>query len=180
TLSQIVPSTLSEFNHCLPTPPQTSLLTEPTPSDGLSFAQTGLEPVSDIWSISPVRDDIEHLQDMAFRLAFELAEEMGGADELEEAKDTACEVGYRLAYSHTASRFVQVLLSLTGESDHNGELADTGIGMLGTWFVGSDKDTPVLPDVAVVKFMRLIRVLRRLRELQRELSVVSAEGNCNV
>ncbi|QXF35471.1 hypothetical protein CE143_21505 [Photorhabdus luminescens] len=179
-LSQIVPSTLSELNHCLPTPPQTSLLTEPTPYDGLSFAQTGLEPVSDIWSISPVRDDIEHLQDMAFRLAFELAEEMGGADELEEAKDTACEVGYRLAYSHTASRFVQVLLSLTGESDHNGELADTGIGMLGTWFVGSDKDTPVLPDVAVVKFMRLIRVLRRLRELQRELSVVSAEGNCNV
>ncbi|WP_323840515.1 ParB family protein [Photorhabdus africana] len=176
-LSQTIPSTLSGFNHCLPTPPQTSLLTEPAPSDGLSFAQTGLEPVSDIWSISPVRDDIEHLQDMAFRLAFELAEEMGGADELEEAKDTACEVGYRLAYSHTASRFIQVLLSLTGNSDNNSE---SDIDMLGTWFIGSDKDAPVLSDVAVVKFMRLIRVLRRLRELQRELSIVSTEGDCNV
>ncbi|KMW72129.1 hypothetical protein TI10_16300 [Photorhabdus luminescens subsp. luminescens] len=176
-LSQTIPSTLSGFNYCLPTPPQTSLLTEPAPSDGLSFAQTGLEPVSDIWSISPVRDDIEHLQDMAFRLAFELAEEMEGADELEEAKDTACEVGYRLADSHTASRFVQVLLSLTGNSDNNSE---SDMDMLGAWFIGSEKDAPVLSDVAVVKFMRLIRVLRRLRELQRELSIVSTEGDCNV
>ncbi|MEQ1965115.1 hypothetical protein ABLB69_18570 [Xenorhabdus khoisanae] len=43
----------------------------------LHFSQTGLEPVSSVWEISPMQDDIEHLQTMAFRLAFELAEIMG-------------------------------------------------------------------------------------------------------
>lgn len=174
---QISPSALNESHHCLPEALSTSLS---CPPDVLSFARTGLEPVNDIWSVSPVQDDIEHLQDMAFRLAFELAEEMGGADELEEAKDTAYDAGYRLTEFHTASEFVQVLLSLTGNSGSNGAPVHTD--MLGVWLVGTGRpeEIPVLPDVAIVKFMRLIRVLRRLRELQRDLPVGSEEREQHV
>ncbi|STQ14884.1 Uncharacterised protein [Enterobacter cloacae] len=39
----------------------------------VAFAATGLEPVSDIWHIPALQDDIEHLQDMAYRLVFEIA-----------------------------------------------------------------------------------------------------------
>ncbi|EQB98920.1 hypothetical protein B738_21530 [Photorhabdus temperata subsp. temperata M1021] len=174
---QISPSALNESHHCLPEALSNALS---CPPDVLSFARTGLEPVSDIWSVSPVQDDIEHLQDMAFRLAFELAEEMGGADELEEAKDTAYDAGYRLTESHTASEFVQVLLSLAGNSGSNGAPVHTD--MLGVWLVGTGRpeEIPVLPDIAIVKFMRLIRVLRRLRELQRDLPVGSEEREQHV
>ncbi|WP_445375482.1 ParB family protein [Photorhabdus tasmaniensis] len=174
---QISPSALNESHHRLPEALSTALS---CPSDVLSFARTGLEPVNDIWSISPVQDDIEHLQAMAFRLAFELAEEMGGADELEEAKDTAYDAGYRLTHSHTASEFVQVLLSLAGNNGSNGAPVHTD--MLGVWLVGTGRpeEIPVLPDVAIVKFMRLIRVLRRLHELQRDLPVGSEEREQHV
>ncbi|KAA1195753.1 ParB family protein [Photorhabdus heterorhabditis] len=174
--SQISPSALNESHRCFPEALSTALS---CPSDVLSFARTGLEPVNDIWSVSPVQDDIEHLQDMAFRLAFELAEEMGGADEFEEAKDTAYDAGYRLKHSHTASEFVQILLSLAGNS---GNGAPVHTDMLGVWLVGTGRpeEIPVLPDVAMVKFMRLIRVLRRLRELQRDLPVGSEERERHV
>ncbi len=45
-----------------------------TSVSSIAFAAAGLEPVADIWHIPSLQDDIEHLQDMAFRLAFELAE----------------------------------------------------------------------------------------------------------
>ncbi len=57
--------------------PGLSLLpTEPALSS-VEFANVGLEPVTDIWVIPALQDDIEHLQDMAYRLAYELAEAMG-------------------------------------------------------------------------------------------------------
>lgn len=58
------------------------VLESATLDSSVSFANTGLEPVTDIWHISALQDDIEHLQDAAFRLAFELAEVLEAEQEL--------------------------------------------------------------------------------------------------
>ncbi|MEQ1965270.1 ParB family protein [Xenorhabdus khoisanae] len=132
----------------------------------LSFAQTGLEPVTSVWTISPMQDDIEHLQSMAFRLAFELAEVMGcDRDLLPTSEDGSA--GFCLIDGQEAHPFSCLLLSFTGEtSADTGELTLTAL-LLGT---AVQAEVPLLDDTQTVKFMRLIRVIRRLRELQRPLT----------
>ncbi|MCC8367195.1 ParB family protein [Xenorhabdus sp. PB61.4] len=132
----------------------------------LSFAQTGLEPVSSVWDISPMQDDIEHLQSMAFRLAFELAEVMGCDSDLLPVSDEGS-AGFCLVNAQEARAFSRLLLSLIGEEvAAPTELTLTAV-LLGTAGRG---DVPLLDDVQTVKFLRLIRVLRRLRELQRQIT----------
>ncbi|MBC8954493.1 ParB family protein [Xenorhabdus sp. PB62.4] len=131
----------------------------------LSFAQTGLEPVSSVWAISPMQDDIEHLQNMAFRLAFELAEVIGcDSDLLSESE--AGSAGFCLVNPQNAHPFSRLLHALTGETTaDSSELTLTAV-LLGT---ARREESPLLDDTQTVKFLRLIRVIRRLRELQREI-----------
>ncbi|MBC8950010.1 ParB family protein [Xenorhabdus sp. TS4] len=145
-------------------PPVSTL---PVPeTECLAFAQTGLEPVSSVWAISPMQDDIEHLQNMAFRLAFELAEVMACDGDLlpVSAVDSA---GFGLTDGQDTHPFSSLLFSLTGESTADrGELTLAAV-LLGT---ASHEGLPLLDDIQTVKFLRLIRVLRRLRELQRQMT----------
>jgi ParB family protein of integrating conjugative element (PFGI_1 class) len=133
------------------------------PASSVAFAAVGLEPVNDIWHIPALQDDIEHLQDMAYRLAFELAEAMGCAESINEKKgsDTA---GYTVIPGSTDA-FVNLLNGMTGN------LSSPSLNMfvfcLNFFGTPRETDTPVLDDVQVVKVMRLFRVLRRLRQLQR-------------
>lgn len=133
-----------------------------TSVSSVAFASTGLEPVSDIWHIPALQDDTEHLQDMAYRLTFEIAETMGCADCVREDKDPRS-AGF--AISETASEFNLFLAGLSGS------LPDKQFNMFMFClnFIGSQEpaDTAVFDDVTVVKTMRLIRVIRRLREHQR-------------
>ncbi|WP_427167068.1 ParB family protein [Citrobacter koseri] len=142
-----------------------------TSVSSVAFASTGLEPVSDIWHIPALQDDIEHLQDMAYRLTFEIAETMGRADCVREDKDPRS-AGF--AISETASEFNLFLAGLSGS------LPDKQFNMFMFClnFIGSQEpaDTAVFDDVTVVKTMRLIRVIRRLREHQR----LAAKGGENV
>ncbi|AOM41359.1 ParB family protein [Xenorhabdus hominickii] len=132
----------------------------------LHFAQTGLEPVSSVWDISPMQDDIEHLQSMAFRLAFELAEVMGCDSDLLPVSDEGS-AGFCLGNAQEARAFSRLLLSLIGEEvAAPTELMLTAV-LLGTAGRGN---APLLDDAQTVKFLRLIRVLRRLRELQRQIT----------
>lgn len=131
----------------------------------ISFANTGLEPVADIWHISALQDDIEHLQDAAFRLAFELAEVLEAEQELREdnALDAA---GYRLQVNtHQASPITRLLAGLSGDA-----VASFSAAELTNILIGADQpaDWPLLDDIHVVKFLRLVRVIRRLREVQRQ------------
>ncbi|PNO64578.1 ParB family protein [Serratia marcescens] len=145
----------------IPLPPAEAKLTV---SD-VAFADTGIEPVTALWAIPVLQDDIEHLQGMAFRLAFELAEVAGCEAEIRADKSSLRAAGYGLA-GNTASRFTALLLSLAGipsTPDERCSLVDACIGS------DNPADWPVLDDVHTVKLMRLIRVLRRLRELQRDL-----------
>ncbi|WP_447868561.1 ParB family protein [Rahnella aceris] len=134
----------------------------------VAFAATGLEPVTDIWHIPVLQDDIEHLQDMAYRLAFELAEAMGCEESIYEDKSNQS-AGYN-ASEQSSNEFVLFLAGMTG----NLPKQPFNMFMFCLNFFGSPviSDQPVFADQHVVKVMRLIRVLRRLRELQR----VAAKG----
>ncbi|MBN3171591.1 ParB family protein [Pectobacterium brasiliense] len=136
----------------------------------LSFAHGGLEPVSDIWQISAFQDDIEHLQDSAYRLAFELAEAMGYPNEILEAKEPL-DAGY--IASRTKAPFILFLNGLTGQqSDEPFNMFSFCLNVIGSANRG---DSPVLDDTYTVKMLRLIRVLRRLREHQRQIAMEQAE-----
>ncbi|MCP9269652.1 ParB family protein [Xenorhabdus sp. XENO-1] len=145
-------------------PPESTLLAPEV--EYLHFAQTGLEPVSSVWDISPMQDDIEHLQSMAFRLTFELTEVMGCDSDLLPVSDEGS-AGFCLVNAQETHVFSRLLFSLTGENTTDGtELTLTAV-LLGT---AGREDMPLLDDTQTVKFLRLIRVLRRLRELQRQIA----------
>ncbi|AOV14873.1 MULTISPECIES: ParB family protein [Enterobacteriaceae] len=145
----------------------------------VAFAEVGLEPVGTIWAIPTLQDDIEHLQVMTFRLAFDLAEIAGCEAEIKADRSGLYAAGYALADLHLAagcierpSPFTVFLLSLAGADniDHDG-------CSLGDVLIGTERaaDLPLLDDIHAVKLMRLIRVMRRLRELQR--GVPATEDN---
>jgi hypothetical protein len=133
------------------------------PASSIAFAATGLEPVNDIWHIPALQDDVEHLQDMAYRLVYELAEAMGCAGYISEDKSTGSP-GFIV--SESSREFALFLAGLSGQVPNQ----QFNYFMFCLNFIGSHSvgDTPVLDDVHVVKTMRLIRVIRRLRELQRD------------
>lgn len=130
------------------------------------FAEVGLEPVSSIWVISALQDDIEHLQVSTFRLAFELAEVAGCEAEIKADKADLQAAGYALT-AERPSRFTALLLTLAGNNPDGVSSSSLNEALIGS---ENAADWPLLDDIHAVKLMRLIRVLRRLRELQRDLS----------
>ncbi|ENJ5109485.1 ParB family protein [Salmonella enterica] len=137
----------------------------------VAFANVGLEPVSDIWAISALQDDIEHLQDMAYRLVFELAEAMGCEMDVSEDKSAGA-AGF--AVSEHGGEFSLFLAGLSGHlPNRQFNMFMFCLNFIGTQSAG---DTPVFDDVHVVKTLRLIRVIRRLRELQRNIPAEQHDG----
>ncbi|KDE34238.1 ATP synthase [Kosakonia radicincitans UMEnt01/12] len=141
------------------------------PVSSVVFAATGLEPVQDIWHIPALQDDIEHLQDIAYRLVFEIAEAMDCVDSVSEDKSPNS-AGFLV--SENGREFSLFLAGLSGQMPNR----QFNNFMFCMNFIGSHSiaDTPVFDDIHVVKAMRLIRVIRRLRELQRD----AARGGDNV
>lgn len=137
----------------------------------VAFASVGLEPVNDIWAISALQDDIDHLQDMAYRLVFELAEATGCETDVSEDKSAGA-AGF--AVSEHGGEFSLFLAGLSGRVPNQ----QFNMFMFCLNFFGSQSagDTPVFDDVLVVKTLRLIRVIRRLRELQREMPAEHNDG----
>ena len=148
-----------------------SLLSAASPVSSVAFANVGLEPVNDIWDIPALQDDTEHLQDMAYRLVFELAEAMGCETEVREDKRAGA-AGF--AASEHGGEFVLFLAGLSGQLPNR----PFNMFLFCLNFFGSQSagDTPVFDDVHVVKTLRLIRVIRRLRELQRAASTELYDG----
>lgn len=136
------------------------LLPKP-PTNTITFAANGLEPVTDIWHIPALQDDVEHLQDIAFRLAFELAEVMGIENAIQEDK-SLLGAGYSLSSNPDG----EPLATLCGEATNMPLSVLTGF-LIGTSSPGP-LDAPLFDDEYAVKFLRLIRIVRRLRELQRQ------------
>ncbi|MEX3242769.1 ParB family protein [Serratia quinivorans] len=152
------------------TAPHSNTETQPkqgvTPAAEVSFAEVGLEPVSSIWAISALQDDIDHLQVITFRLAFELAEVAGCEAEIKADRADLQSAGYALT-AERPSRFTALLLTLAGNNPDGASSSSLNEALIGS---ENAADWPLLDDIHAVKLMRLIRVLRRLRELQRDLS----------
>lgn len=134
------------------------------------------EPEAAFWQINTLQDDIEHLQSIAYRLCWNISEALGCAEGFEPACEDENACGYRLASaeaSHPAALFLAALAG-TGADTVNMELAvDLLIGT-------SESHAPLLNDDMTLTLFRLVRVLRRLRELQRQAaapaSALTTEG----
>lgn len=124
-----------------------------------------------IWSVPAYQDDIEHLQNMAFIMAWELGEKLGCEDEILPDRTSSLSSGYCAAGDNCTAP-AAFLLSLAGCCP----AYCPAIGMDAVLIGGSaQQDVPVLDDENAIKLLRLMRVMRRLRELQRGVTVVEEE-----
>lgn len=121
------------------------------------------------------RDDIEHRQNEAFRLAWELAESAGCAEEIAMDRESDLSAGFGAAVEK-CSPVVAFLAGLAGDAPRTVlpvSLKDllTGGSAPEAW--------PLLDDDHAVKLLRLLSVLRRLRALQRSVLSDDDEGDEN-
>ncbi|CAD5533380.1 TPA: chromosome partitioning protein ParB [Escherichia coli] len=111
------------------------------------------------------RDDIEHLQNEAFRLAWELAESAGCAEEIAMDRESDLSAGFGTA-EEKCSPVTAFLLGLAGDAP----LTVSPVSLTDLLTGGSAPEAwPLLDDEHAVKLLRLLSVLRRLRALQRSV-----------
>lgn len=161
-------------NGCLDPSDQTSIIPgsycaqpdmRPSPvKDPAEVADPLDNPVTDsLWHVNALQDDIEHLQNLSWRLSWEIASAHGCGEDLEPACDNETSPGFRIVSASNASYVAIFLASLTGASHYaeNGSLSTVLL-------IGSSESTsPLFNDEQTLTLFRLIRILRRLRELQR-------------
>lgn len=124
-----------------------------------------------IWSVPAYQDDIEHLQNMAFIMAWELGEKLGCEDEILPDRTSSLSSGY-CAAGDNCSAPAAFLLSLAGCCPAQCPATGMDVVLIGG---SAQQDVPVLDDENAIKLLRLMRVMRRLRELQRGVTVVEEE-----
>ena len=124
-----------------------------------------------IWSVPAYQDDIEHLQNMAFIMAWELGEKLGCEDEILPDRASSLSPGY-CAAGDSCSAPAAFLLSLAGCCPAQCPATGMDVVLIGG---SAQQDVPVLDDENAIKLLRLIRVMRRLRELQRGVTMVEEE-----
>lgn len=117
----------------------------------------------DFWTIPTLQDDADHLRNIAFRLAFELADSDSDGEAVI-SDNSADSAGYRIDEELSASPISCLLSSLTGGACDE-DLPD----LMRELLIGSTDAAPRFDDDLTQTFMKLIRTLRRLRELQRQI-----------
>lgn len=135
----------------------------------------GLFPISDVWYIEPGLDSPDRLRIHIAQFAQEIAEEAELADCIEVGKagiGFTCTPHEQSVSPPLFARMVLALLhalstSYSAEPDQAVLHLDDSLGAL---FLGTDaRDTKVLPrlsDDGLVKFFRLVRLARRLLDLE--------------
>lgn len=129
-----------------------------------------LEPVTQpdsnpLWHVSALQDDIEHLQSIAWRLCWDVASAHGCGDALEVSNENASQLGYRLSVPADDAHIVASFLASLAVDAPYPDAVNINTKLL----IGSSKSaTPVFDDEQTLSVFRLIRILRRLRELQRQ------------
>lgn len=124
-----------------------------------------------IWPVPPYQDDIEHLQNMAFIMAWELGEKLGCEDEILPDRASSLSPGY-CAAGDNCSAPAAFLLSLAGCCPAQCPATGMDVVLIGG---SAQQDVPVLDDENAIKLLRLMRVMRRLREQQRGVTVVEED-----
>lgn len=126
-----------------------------------------------IWFIPFYLDGIEHLQNLAFLIAWDLAEQLGCETEIIPDRQTILSPGYRSA-TNDCSAPVAFLLSLAGCCPVNCSVSGLDILLIGGC---SEPDVAILDDDSAIKLLRLIRIMRRLRDLQRSVIVTQEDAD---
>lgn len=116
----------------------------------------------DFWSIPTMQDDADHLRNIAFRLAFELADSDSDGEAVM-PDNSADSSGYRIDEELSAAPISCLLSSLAG-----GACDEDLPELMRELLIGSRDAAPRFDDDLTQTFMKLIRTLRRLRELQRQ------------
>lgn len=135
----------------------------------------GLFPISDVWYIEPGLDSPDRLRIHIAQFALEIAEEAELPDYIEAVK---AGIGFTCILPHqnvSPSAFGQMVLALlralsiyyAAEPDQGDLRLDDSLGAL---LLGTDardaKALPRLSDNGLVKFFRLVRLARRLLDLE--------------
>ncbi len=129
----------------------------------------GLYPISDVWYIDPGLDSPDRLRTHIEQFAREIADEAGVADCVQASSDG---IGFRCAEWQeslpVAARAVMSLLrALSGQPiavpEAEGEHLAADLPVL---LHGNGQQAPGLSDTALVKLFRLLRLARRLVELE--------------
>lgn len=129
----------------------------------------GLYPISDVWYIEPGLDTAERLRVHIAQFAREIAEEASIADSIEPTDDGIgfrCTIATTSALSDFARAVLTLLHALTGEHAplialDRSQLAE----QLAPLLHGRGGPPPRLSDTGLVKLFRMLRLARRLLEL---------------
>ncbi|MGR3808151.1 ParB family protein [Pasteurella testudinis] len=142
--------------------------------NGLSFANTGCQPVDDIWKIFPVFDTANKLRLEAFNLVNDLAKLSGlpksvikniGAQQSATNFSFTIEPLPRELENNALTLCVYELLAMLACDNHADMLAWSVPEVL---LVGTDTTEAEISDLLMVKIFRLIRVIRRFRAHLRQ------------
>lgn len=135
-------------------------------NDVLPFTQGSLFPIKDIWNIEPNLDEPQRLRTHISQFAREICQDVANADlitEVNEGLGFQCCPGVD-AEPSSPSSFEGLLTTLsTGAASVTGPV---GIGSLLLGSPESAAQTARLSDASLVKLFRLIRLARRLIDLQ--------------
>lgn len=135
--------------------------------NGLEFANTGRQPITNIWKIYPNR---QHKME-AYSLALDIADELGFAHCIEHIVKEPVDYSFTVkALNGEHSDFVRavhgILLALATDqieqSDFTQELTISSVDLLGTIAV-----QPAVSDLLLVRLFRLIRIVRYLKQQAR-------------
>lgn len=133
---------------------QVTIFSQPVP------VTTGFFPVKDIWLISPELEDSKRLQAHIGQLAFEIADELGigGAIQLVENR-----LGFN-CIDTDADDSAKILLNLLVNLSTPSEVAALLIG-------GTNRSNTInrLSDNSLIKLFRILRLARKLSELESTL-----------
>ncbi|EJL93103.1 ParB family protein [Pantoea sp. GM01] len=138
---------------------QSSLVKDPP-----EVAESQEHAVTDsLWHVNALQDDIDHLQNLSWRLSWEIASAHGCGNDLEPACESETSPGFRMVSASDASDVAIFLASLTGTSHSAGDGNLSTVLLIGSF----ESVSPLFNDEQTLTLFRLIRILRRLRELQR-------------
>jgi len=120
----------------------------------------GLYPISDVWYIDPGLDDPQRLRTHIAQFAAEIAAEADIAQVIESCDN---EIGFRCTAPESAAPHAQAIAALLQSLN---AISHTPLP-LGALLCGiADDPCPRLSDEALVKLFRLIRLARRLLDLE--------------
>ena len=139
--------------------------------NGLTFANTGNQPVTDIWQIFPAFDSFKRLAQEANGLAYDILRGAGLNPKTlityPRAEEDITDFTFSIeplppeAVGNPLSESLYELVAMLASDNHHEMLSWT---VSETLLVGNTAESAGISDILLVKIFRLIRIVRRMRE----------------